>query len=77
MQEFPQKVSSATTIFWLSYKVILQSIMQQGLGTSNSGVAVALRILYVALTVGEKGVALIVGENLSLKLPLFTRLSLT
>ena len=31
------------------------------LGTSNSGVA--LRILGVALTVGEKGVALIVGET--------------
>ena len=35
----------------------------------------ALRILGVALTVGEKGVALIVGENLSLKLPLCTRLA--
>ena len=34
----------------------------------------ALRILGVALTVGEKGVALIVGKNLSLKLPLCTRL---
>ena len=37
--------------------------------------AVALRILGVALTVGEKGVALMVGENLSLKLPLCTRLA--
>ena len=45
-------------------------------GTSNSGVAVALRILGVALTLGKKGVALIVGENLSLKSPLCTRLFL-
>ena len=37
----------------------------------------ALRILGVALTIGEKGVALKVGENLSLKLPLCTRLCLT
>ena len=36
----------------------------------------ALRVLGVALTVGEKGVALIVGENLSLKSPLCTRLEI-
>ena len=42
-------------------KIILQSIIQQGWWTSKSGVA--LRILGVAPTEGEKYVALKVGET--------------
>ena len=64
-----QKFISATPIFWLlgDIKSSYNQSFNMGGGTSNSGVTVALTILTVTLTVSEKGVALMIGDNLSLK----------